>query len=217
MKNATILVLALTMALAGGACQEEDRRAAVAPIQSSSVPDSPTLTLSADQLIFLDWNGKTASRTRVLRKRVAGDLAVEFDIHFSSNQPGNRSIDYVSGGAGGRGSLIGFDISSFDAFALKFTLVSIGGVAGSDATQELAVGALIGPTAAGKLSVFTPVTLGGASGRTTAVASTLVDGDKVQQIGFHAQMVNPERWSASGVKVTLRVAPVEGATVRPWP
>ena len=217
MKNATILVLALTMALAGGACQEEDRSAPVAPIQPSSVPDSPILTLSAEQLVYLDWHGKTASRARVLTKRVAGNSAVEFDIHFASNQPGNRSIEYVSSGSGGRGSLIGFDVGSFEAFALKFTLVSVDGVAGSDVTQELAVGALIGPTAAGKHSVFTPVTLGGASGRTTVIASTLVDADTIQRIGFHAHMVNPERWSPTGNKLTLRAEPVENATVRPWP
>ena len=216
MKNVTIIVIALIMALAGGACQE-DRSAPVAPIQSSPVPDSPTLTLSADQLVFLDWHGKTTSRVRVLTKRVAGESAVEFDIHFASNEPGNRSIDYVSSGSGGRGRLIGFDMRSFEAFALRFTLVSIDGVAGSEATQELAVGALIGPTAAGKLTDFRPVTLGGSSGRTTAVSSTPVDVEAIHQIGFRAQMVNPERWSASGGKVTLRVEPVEGATVRPWP
>ena len=217
MKNVTIVVFALTVALASGACQKDDRRGTAAPVQSSSAGDSRTLTLSADQLIFLDWNGKAGSRAKVVRKRVAGESAVEFDIQFSSNQPGNRSIEYVSSGAGGRGSLIGLDISSFETFALKFTLVSINAVAGSDAIQELAVGALIGPTAAGKLSVFTPVTLGGASGRTTAVSSTPVDADTVQQIGFHAHMVNPERWSPTGNKLTLRAEPVENATVRPWP
>ena len=213
MKNVTIVAIALIMALAGGACQEEDR--SVAPIQSSPVPDSPTLTLSADQLIFLDWHGQATSRARVLTKRVAGKSGVEFDIHFASNEPGNRAIDYVSSGSGGRGRLIGSDMSSFEAFALKFTLVSVDGVAGSEATQELAVGALIGPTAAGELTEFTPVTLGGSSGQVTAVSSTRADGDKVQQIGFHAHMVNPERWNPSGSDVTLRVEPVEGAAIRP--
>jgi len=217
MKNVTILVFTLTVALASGACQKDDRRGTAAPVQSSSVGNSRTLTLSADQLIFLDWYGQATSRVRVLTKRVAGESGVEFDIHFASNEPGNRSIDYVSSGSGGRGHLIGFDISSFEAFALKFTLVSVDGVAGSEATQELAVGALIGPTAAGKLTEFTPVTLGGTSGQVTAVSSTLVDGDKVQQIGFHAHMVNPERWNPSGSNVTLRVEPAENATVRPWP
>jgi len=215
MKNVTIVVFALIMALASGACQDEDRSAPVAPIQSSPVSDSSTLTLSADQLIFLDWYGQATSRVRVLTKRVAGESGVEFDIHFASNEPGYRSIDYVSSGSGGRGHLIGVDMSSFEAFALKFTLVSVDGVAGSEATQELAVGALIGPTAAGKLTEFTPVTLGGTSGQVAAVSSTLADGDKVQQIGFHAHMVNPDRWNPSGSDVTLRVEPVEGAAIRP--
>ena len=51
--------------------------------------------------MFLDWDGEVASHAKIVRKRIVGDSAVEFDIHFPSNEPGNRSIDYVSSGAGG--------------------------------------------------------------------------------------------------------------------
>ena len=59
---------------------------------------------------------------------------------------------------------------------MRFTLVSIDGATGSDTTQELVVGALIGPTAEGRLSGYTPVTLSFASGRTTAVSTIPIFG-----------------------------------------
>ena len=113
--------------------------------------------------------------------------------------------------------MIVLDVSSFETFALKFTLISIDGVAGSEATQELTVGALFGPTATGKLSDFAPVTLGGRSGRATAVSSIPIEAGRIHQIGFHVHIVDPEQWRSSGSRVTIRVEPVEGATIRPWP
>jgi hypothetical protein len=207
----------LMIALISGSCQKGNRPETVAPVHTSPVPDLPTLTLSHGQLVFLDYDGNRISGARVAGKRIVGNSGVEFDIEFPSNEPGSRTINYVSSGSGGRGNLIGFDISSFDQFALKFTLVSINGAAGSNTGRELAVGALIGPTAAGKLSHFVPVTLGSSSGQITLISSTPVNVDKIFQIGFHAHMVDPEKWASSGSKVTIRVEPVENATVRPWP
>ncbi|MHC4355674.1 MAG: hypothetical protein ACYS0H_23490 [Planctomycetota bacterium] len=167
--------------------------------------------------MFLDWDGEVASGAKVVRKRIAGDSAVEFDIRFPSNEPGNRSIDYVSSGAGGRGSLIGFDVREYESFALSFTLVSIDGATGSDMTCELAVGAVIGPTAEGELSGYTPVTLGHAVGRTTAISRTPVGSGSIHEIGIHAHMVKPEDWSPSGSMVTIRVEPVQNASIHAGP
>ncbi|MHC4165917.1 MAG: hypothetical protein ACYSWQ_03055, partial [Planctomycetota bacterium] len=128
---------------------------------------------------------------------------------FPSNEPGNRSIDYVSSGAGGRGSLIGFDVREYESFALSFTLVSIDGATGSDMTCELAVGAVIGPTAEGELSGYTPVTLGHAVGRTTAISRTPVGSGSIHEIG--------EDWSPSGSMVTIRVEPVQNASIHAGP
>lgn len=217
MKNVFVIVPVLTGALAIGSCHVEFRRKTVAPIISPPVQESPILTLSADQLVFLDWDGGSASRAKVVRKRVAGASAVEFDLYFPSNEPGSRALNYVSSGSGGRGKLIACDVSAFDTFSLKFTLVSVDGVPGSDEVQELAVGALIGPTAAGKLSTTAPVTLGTSPGRETAVSSVPVAVDRIYQIGFHVNMVNPEKWRPSGSRATIRVEPVEGATLCPWP
>jgi len=218
MKNITIPLCGLIMALLSGSCQQNDNNTTVTEAISSQVQTSQTLTLSGNQLIFLDWDGGIPSGARVVRKRVVPDSAVEFDIHFPSNDPGYNSIDYVSSGVGGQGSLIGFDVSEYKVFSLRFSLVSIDGATGSDMTQGLVVGAVIGPTAEGRLSGYTPVTLSFDSGRTTAVSAIPIFGvSKIYQIGIHAHMAKPENWSPTGSIVTVRVEPVENTPTPSWP
>jgi hypothetical protein len=218
MKNIAIPMCGLIMALLSGSCQRNDHNTTVAEGLPSQVQTSQILTLSGNQLIFLDWVRGIPSGARVVRKRVVPDSSVEFDIHFPSNEPRYNSIDYVSSGVGGRGVLVGSDVSEYKVFSLRFTLVSIDGVTGSDMSQELVVGAIIGPTAEGRLSGYTPVTLSFASGRTTAVSSIPIFGvSKIYQIGFHAHMVKPENWSPSGSMVTIRVEPVENIPTPSWP
>ncbi len=218
MKKIAILTCGLIIALIGGNCQQNDHNTPAAENLPSQVLTSQTLTLSGDQLIFLDWDGGIPTGARVVHKRVVPDSGVEFDIHFPSNEPGYNSIDYVSSGVGGQGALVGFDASDYKVFSLNFTLVSIDGATGPDLSQELVVGALIGPTADGRLSDYTPVTLSFASGQTTAVSSIPIFGvSKIYQIGIHAHMVKPENWSPSGSMVTIRVEPVENTPTPPWP
>lgn len=218
MKNIAIPICGLIIALISGNCQRNDHNTTVAEVLPSQVQTSQTLTLSGNQLIFLDWDGGIPSGARVVRKRVVPDSGVEFDFHFPSNEPGYNSIDYVSSGVGGRGALVGFEVSEYKVFSLKFTLVSIDGVTGPNITQELIVGAVIGPTADGRLSGYTPVTLSFASGRTMVVSTIPIFGvSKIYQIGIHAHMVKPENWSPSGSMVTIRVEPVENIPTPSWP
>ena len=217
MKNMAMLLCVSIAASVVGSCQRDDRSTTVVAAQHSLASTFPTLTLSRSQLMFLDWDGEVASRAKVVRKRIVGDSAVEIDIHFPSNRPGNRSIDYVSSGTGGRGALVGLDVREYESFVLRFTLVSIDGAIGSDMTHELAVGAVIGPTAEGKHSGYTPTTLGGVAGRTTAISTTPVGAGGIYEIGIHAHMVKPEDWSPAGSMVTIRVEPVQNATIPAWP
>ncbi len=218
MKNIAIPMCSLIIVLISGNCQRNDHNTTVAEGLSSQVQTSQTLTLSGNQLIFLDWDGGIPSGARVVRKRVVPDSSVEFDIHFPSNEPGYNSIDYVSSVVGGRGALVGFEVSEYKVFSLRFTLVSIDGATGSDMTQELVVGAVIGPTAEGRLSGYTPVTLSFASGQTTAVSSIPIFGvSKIYKIGIHAHMAKPENWSPSSSMVTIRVEPIENTPTPSWP
>ena len=218
MKNIAITICGLIIVLIGGNCRRNDHNTPVAEDIPSQVQTSQTLTLSGDQLIFLDWDGGIPTGARVVRKRIVPDSGVEFDIHFPSNEPGYNSIDYVSSGVGGQGALVGFDASDYKVFSLNFTLVSIDGATGPDLSQELVVGALIGPTADGRLSDYTPVTLSFASGQTTAVSSIPIFGvSKIYQIGINAHMAKPEGWSTLGSMVTIRVEPVENTPTPLWP
>ena len=216
MKNIDITICGLIIALICGNCQQNDHNTPIAENLPSQVLTSQTLTLSGDQLIFLDWDGGIPTGARVVRKRLVSDSGVEFDIHFPSNEPGYNTLDYVSSGVGGQGSLIGFEVRDYKVFSLNFTLVSIDGATGPDLSQELIVGALIGPTADGRLSGYTPVTLSFASERTTAVSTIPILGvSKIYQIGIHAHLAKPENWSSSGSMVTIRVEPVENIPTPP--
>jgi hypothetical protein len=210
MKNVAIAICGLIIVFVGGNCQQNDHNTIVAEVLPSNTQTSQTLTLSGNQLIFLDWDGGIPIGARVTRKRLVPDSGVEFDINFPSNEPGYNTIDYVSSGAGGQGTLVGFNVSEHKTFSLRFTLVSIDGAAGSEMAQELVVGALIGPTAEGGLSGYTPVTLSFASGRTTAVSTIPISGvSNIYQIGIHAHMAKPKNWNPSGCTVTIRVDPVD--------
>ena len=163
MKNIAISIFGLIIAFIGGNCQQTQVQTQI-------------LTLSGNQLLFLDWDGGNAIGARVVHKRLIPDSGVDFDIQFQSNEPGDNTINYVSSGVGGQGTLIGFEVSDYKVFSLRFTLVFIDGATGSGLSQELVVGAVIGPTPEGRLSGYTPVTLSFSSGQTTAVSSlTLIN------------------------------------------
>jgi len=218
MRNIAIPIFGLILLLICGNCQRNDHNTTVTEGLSSQMQTSQTLTLSGNQLIFLDWDGGIPSGARVIRKRLVSDSGVEFDIHFPSNEPGYNTIDYVSSGVGGQGTLVGSDINKYKIFSFNFTLVSIDGATGSDLSQELVVGALIGPTSDGRLSGYTPVTLSFASGRTTAVSSIPIFGvRKIYQIGFHAHLAKPENWNPTGSMVTIRVESIENIPTPSWP
>jgi hypothetical protein len=212
-RNRVLFVCVLVFCLCGGACQTRSSK----PVVVDKLPEisrSRVLTLSQQQLVSLDWHSPNRAGARVKEKWVLAGVGVEFDIYFPSNDPGSISLDFVSSGEGGRGSLVGADINDHEAFALKLTLVSINGQGKPELKQEqkLVAGAVIGPTAMGQLCSYEPVTLGLAASERTVTAKTPVSADKVYQIGFHVHMLNPQEWDRSGSIATLRVEPIEDST-----
>lgn len=163
------------------------------------------LTLSEKQLVLLDWYGSNGGGARVKTKRILPGRGVEFDIYFPGNNPGDCSLDFVSSGEGGNGSLVGTDISGYGAIAQKFTLVSVNGKSEPAMKQKLVAGVVIGPADAGLLSTYEPVTLTMAESERTAIAKTYTSADKIYEIGFHVHMLNPQDWEPSGSIITLRV------------
>ena len=216
-RSVTVAVMSVLILLAGG-CEEPARQAstvaadapAVAPLKPSA---SGTLTLSVEQLGWLDWSRPAASRPKVVAQRVVEGVGVEFDIQFPSNRPGARSVDYVSSGSGGRGVMVGLDVEGYETFALKFTLLSVDGAAGSALPHQVVVGALTGPTADGKVFGYKPLSLAFGSGRVTGIARTPLGLGRIRQIGIHAHMENPDVWSSDKTLLTLRVEPVSDGAV----
>lgn len=171
-----------------------------------------TLTLDPKQLMKLDYSSLNRRGARVESKRVAPGPAVEFDIYFPSNSPGNCSLSFVSSGTGGRGSLVGTDIRAYEAFALKMTLVSINGRSDPDMKQKLVAGAVIGPTKDGRLTGYEPIKMSMAPTEKTVTAITAVSAEEVYEIGFHVHVENRnhKEWDEAGSRVILRIEPVEG-------
>jgi hypothetical protein len=212
MRNIVGCLIGAVVLLSVFSCEQEVKEV----VKPYEPPASRTLTLSAEQLVFLDWCGKLQTGAKVIDKRLVAGPGVEFDIYFPSNGPSHRSIKYVSSGEGGRGALVGVDIHEYKAFSLKFTLVSIDEAAGPDITQEMVVGAVIGPTATGQHYDYEPVTLSFVSQQTSGVSTMPVQMGRIRQIGIYVQMLNPENWNRSGTLVRLRVEPVDDAVEVPW-
>ena len=142
MKNKVLFVFVSVLLLWVAGCG--GGKAKPIPVaKPDQIPPSRVMTLSQEQLLSLDWHSLGRRGARVIEKKPAG-TGVEFVIDFPSNDPGNRSLEFVSGGEGGKGDLAGGDTSGFKAFALKFTLVSINGHSESDMKQALVAGAVIG-------------------------------------------------------------------------
>ena len=213
MRNRVLFLCISVLWLCGAGCQKDSNKPIVVD-KPITIPTSKILTLSDQQLVFLDWHSPNRAGARVREKRDVAGHGVEFDINFPSNSPGNNSLNFVSSGEGGIGSLIGADIRGYEVFALKFTLVSIDGQSEGALKQKLVAGALIGPNSTGQIRKYELVTLGLAASEKTVVAKTLIQTDKIYQIGFHIHMLNPQDWDQSGSMITLRVEPVEnGGTV----
>jgi hypothetical protein len=204
-------VCALFVLLAAG-CQQNVQPEALAVAPVAAAPKFTTVTLSAEQLMSLDWAGRAAGRAAIVDKRVAG-AGVEFDIRFPGNAAGVCSFDYTSSGSVGRGTLAGLDVSAYQALALKFTLVAVNGHSDPNFPLGLAAGAIIGPAGDGKLSACEPVVLGFAPEHATKVATTPMRTGKIRVIGIHAGVANPKVWDIKGGVVTLRVEPAADAEV----
>lgn len=183
-------------------------------IRDKTVESLPgrTLTLEPKQLMKLDHSSLNRRGARIVGKRVVPGPAIEFDIHFPSNKPGSCSLSFVSSGTGGRGLLVGTDIRAYEAFALKMTLVSINGSNDPDMEQKLVAGAVIGPTAEGRLTSYEPVEMGMGPSEKNVTAITKVSADEVYEIGFHVHVEheNHGQWDADGSRVVLKIGPVNG-------
>jgi len=197
----------LAFCLCAAGCTTHSKKP-VEDVEPVEFPAGRILTLSEQQLLLLDWHIAYSGGAHVKDKRIVSGPGVEFDIYFPSNSPDSHSLDIVSSGEGGEGSLVGADIRAYETFALKLTLVSVNGQSEPDMKQGVVAGAVIGPTDKGRLCTYEPVILGLADSEKTVIAKTSVSADKIYQIGFHVHVQNPQDWDQSGSIMRLRVEPV---------
>lgn len=187
----------------------------VVPIMGMNV------TLADAGLMSLDCT--LADRATLLEKIDVPGPGVFIKVHFQGiyeeEYPPDLSI--VSSKQCGSGLLTGIDVSMYENYQLKFTLLSIDGVSSSEAAGPVIVGALIGPYNGGgwafrsEVLDFDPISHYG----TTAISSTPVRLDKTPSvIGF---IVYPyaSRWSPSKSEATveLLVEPAPGCVDIPEP
>ncbi len=208
-KSVFILPFIIAVCFAFG-CEHSSKKSLEVP-SPPEIPPSKTLTLSQQQLVYLDWHSPNLARARVTEKRILPGPGVEFHIYFPSNSPDCSTIQHVSSGEGGRGVLAGAEVRGYEKFALTFTLVSINGRTEPNEREKVEVGALIGPTAGGRISECKPVTLSLLSSEQSKVAKTPMMTDKIYQIGIYVRLLKSENWNPTGTEMVLRVEPVEDA------
>lgn len=171
-----------------------------------------TFTLSDADLMSLDVYQdsnpeKDSNAPSITAKRDIPGPGVEFDIHFppDNKSKNNHSLTYVSCNNRGQGALVGIDINDFDAFALKFTLISVDGRNDVDAGGMLMVGAFLN-------GAYRPECISFKQGDET-ISITADNAKKISIIGFEANKFTPDGWNPQGNTVTIRVEAAPNAEI----
>ena len=180
---------------------------------------SDNFTLSDSALMSLDSPTFFSYTSIVTRQEDVAGPGVEFDIHFPGNEYPDSSIAWVSSDESGTGLLSGINVSMYDNFDLKFTLVSIDGISTPDVGGLIHVGAMIGPSE-DSLWSYRPSRIDLVSGTSyspTAVSSTTVETDYTSLLGIHIWLYEPSDWSPLGTDITLLVEAAPDAVPIPEP
>ena len=188
-------------------------------ISATSSTPAASITLSDQGILTLDSNlqwyfGQTLTASIQATRDTPGP-GVEFDIHFQDTQnSSDYSIFRMSDDRQGNGTLAGIDVSGFDHYDLRFTLLAIDGVSSPGTEGVITVGAAIG--GGGIAYRYAPKRIGFVAGYdTTAVSSTSFDFDTIDRIGFNVWLYSG--WAPGPTTVTMRVEATPGAVPIPEP
>jgi hypothetical protein len=156
-----------------------------------------------------------------------GKQGVQFDILYPdtrNNIPGETpSLFWTSCIYGGKGTLTNRDISMFDTFALKITLVSASGISSPDEVGPLVVGALINQ--ANYVYAYQPqvIATNDPYNPPSATSVTTTDASQIKLIGFTCNIpywwyapqgpLGPSPWDPHGAIISLLVGPAPNAVV----
>jgi hypothetical protein len=193
----------------------------------SAVANATTFTLSDDALKKLDYNYQ-GSCSVVGITDVAGP-GVRFDLRYPDPRNINGQAPYlylVSCIDGGSGALTGRNISMFDSFALKVTLLSASGVSSPDAVGPVIIGALINYSNYSSAYAYRPevISINGPD-PTSATSITTTSATQIKLVGFvcnipdwwYSGSPRPNPWDPQGANISLLVEQAPGATVIPEP
>ncbi len=170
------------------------------------------LTLSDEGLMALDEYSRHVSglKATILERRDIDGPGVEFDIYFPSNKSPGHSIYYFFSKDKLKEMLQDIDVASYDAFELKFTLISVDGSDSPDSGGTLIVGAHIG-------GAYRPEAISLSESKLIdAVSTTRIDPDvRISRVGFTAHMLTSRGWDPNGTTVTLLIEPCPDDIVIP--
>ena len=185
-----------------------------------------TFTLSDEALLSLDYELQPfSSNSTILNITNVEGPGVQYDILYPDpTRIGSKwpELEWISCIHGGKGSLTGIDISSFDAFALKFTMVSASGVSSPSAVGPVFIGAMINTSE--YTSVFRPELIAYNDSFTPATQTsvTTMDADQIDLVGFAGYIpwqwydegwVSPDPWDPDGAIIHLLVEQADDAVV----
>ncbi len=187
-----------------------------------------SFTLSDSAIMSLDYNYHSVSSLydgSILNITDVEGPGVEFDIKYSDPTHIQKFPDlfWISGIKGGSGALTGIDIHSYDAFALKFTLLSANGVSSSNAVGPIIVGAAI--NRADVTSAFRPerIAINDPYTPSSTTSVTTTDASQINLVGFICYIpywlydptgtYGPNPWDPTGATISLLVEPAPGAAV----
>jgi hypothetical protein len=181
-------------------------------------------TLSDSALMSLDYNyynsTSCATITNIIDEPGPG---VRFEILYSDPlkiKSRSPNLYWTSCIYGGRGELAGRDISTFDSFALKFTLDTAGGVSIPDATGPVIVGALINSSQTDTYT-YQPhaISFDDPPNPEDAVSVTSTGANKIRLIGFVCSIPDwwytpaTSPWDPAGARISLLVEAAPNAVV----
>ncbi len=189
-----------------------------------------TFTLSDDAIMALDYKEYNyypspyyGNDTHILAITDVNGPGVQFDILFSDphNYRGQYpSFYWTSSVYGGNGVLAGRDISMFDAFALRFTLLSARGVSTPDAVGSLVVGSMINE--ASYMWAFYPeyIAINDSYTPVSAMSLTTTNANQISTVGFTCYIPcggydenYPNPWDPCGAIVSILVEPAPDTVV----
>ncbi len=219
-------VLGMTISLFGGKWSEgpHDVTMLVEPV-AGATPLSPEpkpadtakeFTLSNKGIMSLDDTKAKGFYSPLLTatvtaRRERADGGVELDIHFLSTKSPDYNLQLTSNQGAGAKTLVGLDLSAWDKYALKFTILAADGSTTSCPTMT--VGALIGPTADDRRYAYFPVRLA-LPAKPSGVSSTGKFAPKPSVLGMTISLYGGN-WPEGPHDVTMLVEPVAGATPLP--